>query len=325
MKMGCPKLTYHEILPTLKVAYSSILEGSEPCTSFFSFTRKSSAGEYRYSFNGMEKDDEVKGNGNQLDYGARMYDSRLGRWLSIDPLAIKYPFASPYNMSLNNPILFKDYDGRDIIITNNGESFTFSTGNNSYSGSNEFIRETVSGLNYLLAYEAISDAKFKVITDLSSNKDVLAKVAKIGLTVHPYAAGGATWNPKQGTLVKNNKTGDVEIQSPIGTLLHELGHEYQEMLQYYGILNEELPFNPTSEQIDDYEKRSQSSPFDNFGEEGVITNLENNFYEYYGQAPRGDHDVYGFVEVKGDYTSNEACMTCGTLDAGKEVVINEEK
>src|SRR5690606_36422730 len=52
------------------------------------------AGGYRYGFNGMEKDNEVKGKGNSYDFGARMYDSRLGRWLSIDPLTGKYPNLS---------------------------------------------------------------------------------------------------------------------------------------------------------------------------------------------------------------------------------------
>src|SRR5690606_28578426 len=33
--------------------------------------------EYRYGFNGMEKDDEIKGTGNSLDFGARIYDPRL--------------------------------------------------------------------------------------------------------------------------------------------------------------------------------------------------------------------------------------------------------
>jgi RHS repeat-associated protein len=41
---------------------------------------------YRYGFNGMEKDDEVKGSGNSLDFGSRIYDARTGRWLSVDPV-----------------------------------------------------------------------------------------------------------------------------------------------------------------------------------------------------------------------------------------------
>jgi len=41
---------------------------------------------YRYGFNGMEEDNEIKNiKGSSLDFGARMYDSRLGRWLSLDP------------------------------------------------------------------------------------------------------------------------------------------------------------------------------------------------------------------------------------------------
>jgi len=66
--------------------------------------RTFSSGSYRYGFNGMEKDDEIKGSGNSLDFGARIYDSRLGRWLSRDPMAHLYVPISPYVFALNNPI-----------------------------------------------------------------------------------------------------------------------------------------------------------------------------------------------------------------------------
>lgn len=69
---------------------------------------------YNYGFNGMERDDEIKGGGNSLDFGARIYDSRLGRWLSLDPLARKYSSMSPYTSFANNPIVFVDPDGREI-------------------------------------------------------------------------------------------------------------------------------------------------------------------------------------------------------------------
>jgi RHS repeat-associated protein len=46
---------------------------------------------YRYGFNGKENDNEVKGVGNQQDYGMRIYDPRAGRFLSVDPLANQYP------------------------------------------------------------------------------------------------------------------------------------------------------------------------------------------------------------------------------------------
>jgi RHS repeat-associated protein len=65
----------------------------------------------RYLFQGQEMDDEVKGDGNSYDFGARMLDPRLGRWLTIDPQSMKQPSQSPYKAFLNNPNLFIDPDG----------------------------------------------------------------------------------------------------------------------------------------------------------------------------------------------------------------------
>ena len=79
---------------------------------------------YRYGFNGKEKDNEIKGENNSYDYGARIYDSRLGRWLSVDPSSEKYAHLSPYNYSENSPIALKDPDGKDGIITISGNTIT---------------------------------------------------------------------------------------------------------------------------------------------------------------------------------------------------------
>ena len=68
-------------------------------------------GSYRYGFNGKENDDEAKGFGNQQDYGMRIYDNRLGRFLSVDPYYAKYPWYTPFQFSGNNPIRFVDIDG----------------------------------------------------------------------------------------------------------------------------------------------------------------------------------------------------------------------
>jgi RHS repeat-associated protein len=64
---------------------------SHSATDYYPFgmgmpERSWSAGEYRFGFNGKEMDNEVKGEGNQLDYGMRIYDTRIGKFLSIDPL-----------------------------------------------------------------------------------------------------------------------------------------------------------------------------------------------------------------------------------------------
>ncbi|WP_186280096.1 RHS repeat-associated core domain-containing protein [Fluviicola chungangensis] len=73
-------------------------------------------GSYRYAFNGMEKDDELKGAGNSYDFGARMHDPRLGRFFSLDPKASAYPFMSSYCYAANNPIYLSDKNGEGPII-----------------------------------------------------------------------------------------------------------------------------------------------------------------------------------------------------------------
>ncbi len=74
---------------------------------------------YRFGFNGKERDNETYGEGNAYDFGARIYDSRLGRWLSVDPLQAKYPGFSPFVFVLNMPLSAYDPDGRDVIILAN--------------------------------------------------------------------------------------------------------------------------------------------------------------------------------------------------------------
>jgi RHS repeat-associated protein len=69
---------------------------------------------YRFGFNGKENDNDTYGEGNAYDFGARIYDSRLGRWLATDPLESKYPSISTYASFGNNPIFLIDPDGRWI-------------------------------------------------------------------------------------------------------------------------------------------------------------------------------------------------------------------
>ena len=64
----------------------------------------------RYKYNGKEKDPES----GLHYYGARYYDSDISQWLSIDPMADKYPSLSPYNYCADNPVNIIDPDGRDI-------------------------------------------------------------------------------------------------------------------------------------------------------------------------------------------------------------------
>jgi RHS repeat-associated protein len=119
---------------------------------------------YRYGFNGKEKDNELKGSGNSLDYGARFYDPRLGKWFSADPLRQLYAALSPYHFGANDPVNIMDADGNilrdkdgNIIATDNGKT-------------TERTLRTVSGVSYVVKYKEIT-----IYTD--KGKPVQAQIA----------------------------------------------------------------------------------------------------------------------------------------------------
>ena len=81
-------------------------------TDYYAFgasmpTRTFQSDDYRYGFNGKENDSEI---GTQ-DYGFRIYNPSLGKFLSVDPLAAKYPWYTPYQFAGNRPVDCIDLDG----------------------------------------------------------------------------------------------------------------------------------------------------------------------------------------------------------------------
>lgn len=70
---------------------------------------------YRYGFQGQEQDNEVKGGGNSINYKFRVYDPRLGRFFSTDPLKHKFAWNSPYAFSENRVIDAVELEGAEKL------------------------------------------------------------------------------------------------------------------------------------------------------------------------------------------------------------------
>lgn len=76
--------------------------------------RQFNSGSYKYGFNGKENDPETVGTGQGTqDYGMRIYNPALGKFLSVDPIASSYPELTPYQFASNRPISHSDLDGKE--------------------------------------------------------------------------------------------------------------------------------------------------------------------------------------------------------------------
>ena len=90
---------------------STALMASRKPLFYNKIERESALNASRYGFNGKEKDNEIKGNGNSYSFTFRIYDPRFGRFLSVDPIAASFPWLSPYQFAGDNPILNLDIEG----------------------------------------------------------------------------------------------------------------------------------------------------------------------------------------------------------------------
>jgi RHS repeat-associated protein len=152
-----------------------------------SFTSSNS---YKYGFIGKEKDDET----GTLDFGARSYDPRLGKFLSIDPLYANYPQLTPYNYAGNSPIVLLDNDGKKITIyytDDEGKQQTIVVSKVSdletlKSSKNNFVRAVVENII------EINNSGDNVLVDLINSKDNVNLAFGVNQFLTPEEAEGVT-------------------------------------------------------------------------------------------------------------------------------------
>ncbi len=123
-------------------------------------------GIYRYGFNGKENDNEVKGLGNQLDFGARIYDNRIGRWLSVDAYSDKYPNLSPYVFGGNSVLQFKDATGNWLVDKNGNIIFT--VGKVEYEVNGNLVYETRRYYFYTNDGQAVEAVRYNLVSTIDN-------------------------------------------------------------------------------------------------------------------------------------------------------------
>ena len=110
----------------------------------------------KYLYNGKELQEET----GWYDFGARMYDPTLGRWMSVDPLSDEFS-----SHAVNNPIRFIDPDGQAPFDPNCPGCPPPSGSQVVYEGRQQFVDESieyftgmVEGIKTVLGFTEADDA-----------------------------------------------------------------------------------------------------------------------------------------------------------------------
>ena len=189
----------------------------------------------RYKFNGKEL--QTIGGLDLLDYGARMYDAKIARWLVQDPLAEKYYPFSAYNYCVNNPVINIDRDGRDYDVyffTQKKQILihaVYYTNKKSESSAKQAVKiyNNFSDLKYYhkgKEYKVTFDLKVKS----SSNPEAIVKGIKDKHNLNSYIYGQPSSNNKKsgfvttGSTTKKNQIVISEKYEQDLTGAHEIGH-----------------------------------------------------------------------------------------------------
>lgn len=272
-----------------------------------------SLSDYRYGFNGMETDGNVKeGEGKHYTSYFRQYDPRLGRWWSHDPVA--QLGESPYAAMYNNPIGFSDPFGD---CSGCDDPSTLETGTS----------QTVDGLEYEVTQLPNGEKVWSSIVRITDKRSTVGEIAaNAGTTLSSEAniqIREALQRPPSATRPSNNYTDDQigrALQLPPTSRQHVVtdGADFRQNSPFIG-----LGYNWT-EFLRRYE-RGETNRFENFvyeannflwtGLPGVNYNLsgteitqeqrENSF------LAGGDLALAGYLSQRGSNQSKSSPQSIG--------------
>ncbi len=274
--------------------------------------------DYRYGFNGMEKDDEVAGNGNNYTAEFWQYDSRLGRRWNIDPVVKHH--ESPYAAFANNPIWFIDPSGADTTFFQKDGSYdsqakkdfddTYSTIKNKINEFELAINEAKEVLIQKL--EGLKNARremreYTQLTIAQNNwkrleRDFDLIIASDVCVVYSSLRGniekrydGLTYVPSDGFNTETGKIVKIHVFVAAGRkdiVVHENRHVGQRLIDF---------------KLSKIERERESFLYQNIFDPKAINNfIQQMYYEEYNNKSIGDPykslDNYKFEDALRFYT-----------------------
>jgi RHS repeat-associated protein len=164
-----------------------------------------------YTFTGKEKDSST---GLQY-FVARYYLNKTGRFLTIDPISIRYPSLTPYNYCANNPLVYIDPNGEIVQLIAGGDTLNYQIGM-TYRGENKTILGMINHLNSLSNFRSGNMVLSKLIASAGTYNMLFNQPMNDG------EGGGFTPDNRGGGRIDIGTGSDNMF-----TIAHEVFHAYQ--------------------------------------------------------------------------------------------------